>query len=301
MQTPTPLSAKETLYCLKEEGKYTIEPQGCYQYAAKSFSFDVAKPKMLKFNPTKFLVEGSFEFAYEAAQAKKVEIAATFTDPETGDSTTEMVPLLPAGKDGQMRFQFYSPPDREVVLVPQRRSGAKKDLLFYPETLSVSVEQACLLDRKALSFKAIQGLILSGSVEPATADVTIRITDPKSGEVRASVFTREDGQYEVGPLYSHVDYEIEASKEGYNLVPIRGRKGHFRANQLASLTVRVLTEKGRPLQMASLSLSAGKGFRKSLYTNKDGVAKFTDLYPGGNERGGEQNTREYILQAMKKE
>ena len=26
LKTPTSLSAKETLYCLKEEGKYTIEP-----------------------------------------------------------------------------------------------------------------------------------------------------------------------------------------------------------------------------------------------------------------------------------
>ena len=255
----------------------------------------MAKPKLLKFNPTKFLVEGSFEFAYEAAQAKKVEIIATFTDPETGDTSKEVVPLLPAGKDGQMRFQFYSPSDREITLVPHRRSGAKKDLIFYPETLSVRVEQECLLDRKTMLFKAIKGLILSGSIEPPTADVAISITDPKSGDVRASVFTRDDGHYEVGPLYSHIDYEIEAAKEGYNLVPIQGRKGHFRANQLASLTVRVVTEKGRPLQMASLSLSSGKGFRKSLYTNKDGIAKFTDLYPGINEATGEQRIREYIL------
>ena len=112
--------------------------------------------------------------------------------------------------DNEYTFEYYSPPGRTLLIEPVLQDEG--NLLFYPQKNEIKLKEECV---HGIKFEAKRGLVLSGSIDPPTADVQIKVTNVETKEEVAVLLTDAQGKYKVGPLYDDQTYEIEASKEDY--------------------------------------------------------------------------------------
>lgn len=121
----------------------------------------------------------------ETVPLKKSNKTATTT---AGSGTTAGTAKGKASATVEYAFEYYSAADRHLVIEPVLQS--ESNILFYPRSKPVSVEDECVSN---IQFQAKNGLVIKGKVEPPTEGVSIRIINNKTGEEVAQVQTDSAG------------------------------------------------------------------------------------------------------------
>jgi hypothetical protein len=86
--------------------------------------------------------------------------------------------------------------------------------------------------------------------------------------------------YKIGPLYTDMQYDIIAVKDGYKIV-LEKDSFNFNAEKLSFLRVKIIDNNNKPLSSVFLSLSsADRGFKINNNTNSEGYFDFVELYSG---------------------
>jgi hypothetical protein len=101
--------------------------------------------------------------------------------------------------------------------------------------------------------------------------------DATSGSVVATVMTKADGTFKVGPLYDDRKYVCSAKKAGFHFQEVSS--GLFKSVRLGSLDVEVTDESGAALPNVLLSIS-GDNYRKNSLTSTAGSLILPELFPG---------------------
>lgn len=157
---------------------------------------------------------------------------------EIGGIKTKKGPLVHKGN--YYELSIHLSPSEIAILTPHSDS-----LYFNPLVLSITGGEDCTNHGK--QFKAIKGIVFSGRIKPALADVEVTI-EGDDYEVLTDK-TNSEGKYKFPPLDSSKLYRISAKKNSYVLNG-PDEKGDFTAHKLAEITVEVVDENSNlPLQV----------------------------------------------------
>ena len=251
----------------KPADRVILVPDDCMKFSKDHFVYDFtnSKQKPIKFNPTHFEIQGTVK-AQSSQDLKAISIFAVQGKEET---------KLSIESNGD--FVHFLKPNSKIELVA--RASKESQILFYPSTRRIEIQNNCVLNKRHASFEARQGLILSGRIDPVLEGVEVTITSD-NGETHTTQ-TGSDGTYKVGPLYDDQEYTTDVALEGYQFVESEKEKGLYNARILSFLNINVVDEDtNEAIENVLISISGAKSFRQRNSTGKNGQAKFIDLYAG---------------------
>lgn len=310
---------KQHSVCVAGDDTFHLIPDACSRYVTKAgspkttFTFNTAKPKEIVFRAGEFRVRGTIKFDGAAADDKALHDTVTVSAHEVG--STRAIPVeihlmaQPTSSGAAAVFEAFIRPNVAVVFKAssQNNQDAQKQLLFYPEDATVTVEgKQCETDGPVITARL--GLVLSGAVQPALGGVRITATVAPAdhsgsnqdealglapGMVVKAVETDAKGLYQIGPLHAHVHYTLDAHLEGYTFQRQAGTD-NFVHRKLGHVEVSVVDDvTGEGVEGALLALSGtsdGNAYRRNNATGTDGSFRFGNLFPGS-----------YFVRAMLKE
>ncbi|CDW74259.1 nodal modulator 1-like [Stylonychia lemnae] len=257
--------------CFDQRGSYTLSPDTCYKFEQEKFTFDTSSQdnKVVSFKPTHIKVEGLVILKDESQMSQVKMLVLSAQDQSNIDELK-----LTKQTSTKYSFEYYSPVDKDLIIQPQIAGDAS--LLFYPTSKKITVGGECISN---ILFETKTGYTISGKIDPPTEGVLIKVLNKNSKKEIMETTSNGSGEYKVGPLYDDQQYEIEASKEDY-IIKRDGTSYNFKSQKLSTLTVSIQDQNGEPLELVSLQLSAGKGFRQTGSTNAQGIHKFIGLFAG---------------------
>lgn len=268
--------------CVPKEGTYEITPKGCHLFVKDKLKFSTSSPSVVTLTASHHLVTGTVKSSVNITDLAVKVLTEGGETPSSGDALVAVSKSAAPGEPFLYEVSYSSPRGQKLTFVP---SGSA--LLFYPPTMSVTVQDDCMPN--AVQFEAKQGMFLSGKIVPPLADVKIVVTPSGEDASPIAVTTSADGRYRAGPLHANQSYSITAHKEGYLLTKL-SNKNDFNSFKLAEVHVLVADAAGKPLAGVLLSLSGGSDYRQNSLTQADGTIKFVGLHPG-----------QYFLRPMLKE
>jgi len=202
-------------------------------------------------------------------------------------------------KDRSVNFSFYTKSKTSILITPEINQKNLPDslkkkvpkLLFFPKFKQIKVEENCSENHENLKFEMRVGLIINGNITPPMKGVRISANNKENNEIVASTESLEDGSYKIGPLYTEMEYNINAIKEGYKIWTTQENPYTFKAEKLSFLRVKIVDTQGKPLSSVFISLSSSnREFKINSNTNNEGYYDFIELYSG-----------EYYIKPMFKE
>lgn len=268
-------------FCLKKPGIYSLTPRSCYRFEKDVYSYNTGEPRSLELNVQLYKLNLSvrstrkvddLKFSLVSPSNSKLEIETHLSEQISPD-----VFVYEALSWGKL--------DEEFSISP-----LSKEILFYPDASNVVIKEDC--PGASLTFEGKEGKFIEGSVVPPLVDVLVKIVTKASEKYSSKVIevlTDQQGKYRVGPMHSDLEYDITASKAGYQIAPQPNSLGCFLAQKLGFITVKVIDENNVPMSQVLLSLSGGQ-YRNNNLTASNGEFTFTNLGPG-----------QYFLRPMQKE
>ena len=259
------IPAGATTVCLPKSGDFVLDasPSACQRPATAQFSSSSAAP--LDLTPASKAV---------VIKVKGVgggDVSFKITAGGGGGGTTQ----VPASReDGAAIAKYWGAVSEQIEITPQSTDAS---VIFNPPSsihiVGAREGEAC--PGAAVVFAAMVGQMLSGSVIPAMAGVSI-IAYKASGAEVARIETNDDGQYSIGPLEGE-GYTLRAEKTNFQF---KEEGVDFRSVKLGQVALRAVDEKEGLVPGVLLSLSGDAGFRHNNKTGDDGMYTFSGLLPG---------------------
>jgi len=268
-------------FCLKKPGVYSLTPSSCYQFEKDVYPYNTAQPKSLELNVQ------SYKLIIAVRSLKKVEDLKLLVRSFLTKKEETVTAVVSEDSAGQFAYEalFWGRLSEKFSITP-----VSNEILFYPDTLNVSIEENC--PGAIVQFEGKEGKFIEGAVLPALQAVSINIitkANPRHPSKTIEIFTNEEGKYRIGPMHNDIDYDIVAVKEGYLIKPQEGQQGNFIAQKLGQIIVKVNDQNQTPMGQVLLSLSGGQ-YRNNNLTQASGTFTFSNLGPG-----------QYFLRPMQKE
>uniref|UniRef100_A0A4W4F4M3 Prealbumin-like fold domain-containing protein n=1 Tax=Electrophorus electricus TaxID=8005 RepID=A0A4W4F4M3_ELEEL len=292
------LSKGVNRFCLSKPGVYKVTPRSCHQFEQDYYTYNTSAPSILTLTAVRHhltglittdkmldvtitikssiesepaLVLGPLRSVEEQRREQQLlEIAARRKSREEEQEEGRVEELR---KPFHYEFSYWARAGEKVTVTP-----SSKELLFYPPEAEATITgESC--PGRMVEIVGRAGRFLQGGVSPALEGVEISIKETGSPEPLVTVLTDHSGSYSVGPLHSHLQYDISASREGFVLTPVEGLTGDFKAFALAGVTFEIKADDGQPLSGVLLSLS-GANFRSNMLTQDTGLLTFSNLSPG---------------------
>lgn len=286
----------ESKICLPKQGLYKIFPKSCHKFEKEYFLYDTEKKERLQLVPTEFLVNGSIpinskvlkELSTEEINQLKIKISVDEILPNSLEVYKKIENIQ--FKENNILFHFYTKSKTNLLITPEivnntTSSKSLKDklpkLLFFPKFKQIRVEESCSENHDNLKFELRTGLIIKGTVDPPMDGVKITAYVKDTQDVITSTESLKNGTYQIGPLYTEMEYDIKATKDGYKIWATTENEYAFKAEKLSFLRVKIVDTEGNPLSSVFLSLSsANRSFKVNSNTNADGYFDFLELYSG---------------------
>lgn len=263
------------LECVPKRGQYVLRPKSCHQFEQAKYTWDTSSGHGIALNAVAHLFQG------------EIRSKSSVTDMEViieGDGEGVKVGPIDPKKDGNVytySFESWVRKGEELTIIP-----FSSTLLFSPKEAKHKVEGKSECTGVTAKFEGQMGIFKKGYIKPSIKGVNVTVSST-DGSVRSWQETNAEGFFSFGPLQAEKEYEISAEKEGYVL----SKEGeNFKAFKLAEVVIRVIGEKGEPLDGVLVSLSGDNAYRNNKATSNDGVMNFVGLGPG-----------QYYLRTMKKE
>mmetsp|Transcript_30863 Transcript_30863/g.42760 ORF Transcript_30863/g.42760 Transcript_30863/m.42760 type:complete len:864 (-) Transcript_30863:376-2967(-) len=287
-KTLAPLSIPEgqSRHCLQATGAYTLSPGGCFRYSSPSYYFDTSAPRPVDLIATHTTVQGSISSPHapkpQAPFLSIARFAPGLVEEEDGEEEMVESQLKSNAESGDsFSYSVMAAFDERLQITPT--SSGSSNLLFYPRTQTFTVGRTC--NSQIPAFTGRPGMFLTGAVDPPVEGVqmTVRVKGEEHRDVPAMVvFSGRDGKYKAGPFYEGAEFEVEATKLGYMLLPTDS-PALFTARRLSQVTVKIQVE-GLAVGGVVVSLSGNdqdnRGYRKNAVTSNEGILVFNDLTPG---------------------
>ncbi|XP_076872142.1 BOS complex subunit NOMO1 [Brachyhypopomus gauderio] len=306
------LSKGVNRFCLSKPGVYKVTPRSCHQFEQDYYTYNTSAPSILTLTAVRHHMTGlittdkmldvtvTIKSSIESEPAlvlgplrsveeqrreqqlleiaerrkkKEAEPEKREEGPEEREEEPEYGKLQELHKPFHYEFSYWARAGEKLTITP-----TSTELLFHPpEAEAMVTGESC--PGRMVQMEGRAGLFLQGRVSPELEGVEISIKERGATEPLVTVLTGRSGSYSVGPLHSHLEYDISASREGFMLTPAEGHAGDFRAFALAGVTFEIKAEDGQPLSGVLLSLS-GANFRSNLLTQDTGLLTFNNLSPG---------------------
>ncbi|XP_041372550.1 nodal modulator 1-like [Gigantopelta aegis] len=285
-----PLNKGTNRFCLAQPGMYKLTPDSCHKFDKEVYTYNTSNPAVLTLMAIQHLATGSVRTEDKADDIIITIRSSVHDAPTVLDSLTAK--QVDSGKDQKAdavkgpfdyNFSYWARTGEKLEISIQ-----SKELLFYPAQLTVTIMgDAC--PGEVATSQGKRGVFITGEVKPALEGVTITVTANSSA--KPTVFTTDSsGKFRIGPLHRDVQYEVTATKDGYQLTREDGPLYNFRAFKLGQVSVQVVDDEKKPLIAVLLSLSGGNQYRSNNLTAADGKMIFMALSPG-----------QYFLRPMMKE
>lgn len=199
----TQLLPSSSSYCVESAGVYRIAPDICYRFNLTDFNVNTDDETPLHLDPTGYLIRGEI-IANESLGRNTPNFTLNQfisdnlylniqTGPADAPKRTPIRMNYVKTEGGLVRFNYayYVEPNSEVLIElkskPKVSPEAEKiiqNLMFNPTQIKLSVGETCILDTQETQIEIRQGLILTGSVEPAVSDWTLTVLykNPQEGQ-----------------------------------------------------------------------------------------------------------------------
>lgn len=283
------MEKNKTKICIPAKGTYKITPRSCQKFKDPFYIYNTDKPVKLFMVPVEFLVRGLIKIDNQILQKVSNISDLKFNvliDEISNNNRTMYKKLNLEVKDKDNEFRFYAKPNSNLIITPHISEALTnkeiyKNLLFIPREKKLSIEQNCFEDLEYLTFEVKSGLIIEGKINPVMSNVQVSSINKNTGDLIATTFSDEKGNYKIGPLLNEDDYQLIAVKEGFKIKRSSDNDFNFNAEKLSFLKVKIVDTNLKPLSSVFISLSSAEhGFKINNSTNNEGFFNFVDLFSG---------------------
>jgi hypothetical protein len=275
--TPTtvdvPRRGRSRICALPMAGAYEVVARSCNRFETETYTYDTRNPKELILRVAYYKVVGKVLAITRPSDLTLSVVTAA----GNCSGCREQLNTTWNAEDNAAEYEYWSPTLVELIVEPSSPS-----LVFYPHPGSRKVllaDTSC--PQTVPIIQAREGAIIHGIISPAVESVTVNIVD-SSGHMAARGVSDIDGSYVAGPVYSDVNYTIEASKPGYSF--IQSEKSNFNATLLSRITGHVTLASSQAVGGVLLSLAGhdtdGVPVRQKKRTDGQGRFIFSDINHG---------------------
>ncbi|KAL3886602.1 hypothetical protein ACJMK2_026586 [Sinanodonta woodiana] len=283
------LNKGKNRFCLAQSGVYKLTPDSCHQFEKDVYSYDTANPETLTLTAVKHLLQGSVSTEDDKANDIIIIIRSSMEKvPITIGPLAIEKPKTNETVDNNdlavYKFSHWARAGEQLEI-----TAKSSEILFTPDKVEVTIAgDSC--PGEVARFVGKKGVFIIGHITPPLGGVNITVLETEGRMEPVSIESDSSGKFRVGPLHSHMNYNVLAEKEGYVLAKEERETASFRAFKLGKVAVQIVGETQAPLPDVLLSLSGGKQYRSNNVTGQEGSMIFNDLSPG-----------QYFLRPMMKE
>jgi len=269
------LKAGSSEHCMEQQGSYTFNPESCHVFEPATVEWNTNDQLLVTLTAVKHAIGLTVESDQVIGD---LQLTASSANGPVVQLVMDSVKEVSAGRV-RHQFSFDGASGETFEIVPSADS-----LLFFPPTLSLAVKNNCQANMAVIL--AQKGIFLTGSVQPAIADVQVKIVGPSLAEA-VVIETQEDGSFSYGPVnkdgHAVLDlaavFSITAEKKGYIIRPADSF-GHFHAEKLAEISIRIVDYSDEPLSGVLVAAAGGIGYRQNSRSGADGIVTLSELNPG---------------------